>query len=81
MEDLIAFWGRCRLDGPTFCHPDDQKVVNEYPELFDVGAMNFDDMIENRRSKGFKHKLHLSLYPVPFAGDLRRADRFINFLN
>lgn len=80
-EELIAFWQRCPLDGPTLCHPEDWTTLHCRQDSWDGETLSYTEFIAKRRSTKFSDTLHLSLVPVPFLGDLRRADVLILLLN
>ena len=80
---LIDFWRRCPLDAPPFAHPDDWPIlrrdggrhVDEKPKDFArfVAGSRFGDFSDSR--------LHLSLLPIPYGGNLASADIVILLLN
>lgn len=82
-DDLIQFWKRCDLTQPPFMHPDDRKIlesdgksyIDKEPKDFEafVSSSFFGDFTDSR--------LHLSLLPSPYVGDLRKADIFVLSLN
>ncbi len=80
---LIKFWQRCRLVEPPFAHPEDLPVLRQKGGRFiDVETTNFDTFIAGPRFGAFDdHRLHLSLLPVPYAGDLSHAEIVILLLN
>jgi hypothetical protein len=78
-ENLIHFWRRCPLDGPPYWHPDDRPYLNRYG---DAVPLDFESFLQSTRFGDFNDKrFHLSLLPVPFLGDLRRATVLILLLN
>jgi hypothetical protein len=78
-ENLIEFWRQCSLEGGALCHPDDKQCLGS--KLADTGGVTFSQFITSDRFGTHETKFHLSLYPVPFTGDLRRADIFLLALN
>jgi len=79
-EDLIQYWSRCHLDAPRFVHPDDlpflkKDIESQHPTSF--GDFLSCPRFGNRKDKHF----HLSLRPVPYVGDVRRAKVVILTLN
>lgn len=84
MKEIVKFWNRMLLKSPPFVHPDDRRALLQYskskPDLptFD----DFREFVASRRFGAFSdYRLHFSLIPVPYAGDLARADIFILQLN
>jgi hypothetical protein len=82
-NELINFWQACKLAAPPFAHPDDLPILRQrYGRLIDVEPVNFDTFIAGPRFGDFNdHRLHLSLLPVPYEGDLSRAEIVILLLN
>jgi hypothetical protein len=82
-NDLINFWRRCRLAAPPFAHPDDLSILRQKgAKLIDDEPTNFDTFIAGNRFGDFDdRRLHLSLLPVPYVGDLSRAKIVILLLN
>jgi hypothetical protein len=82
-SDLIEFWQRCNLAGAPFAHPDDWPVlrrdqgrhIHEEPQDFAafVSGHQFGDFKDTR--------LHLSLLPVPYGGDVGAAEIVVLLLN
>ncbi len=81
---LVKFWDKCDLKIGPYFHPEDEK------ELFKKnGAFLADGKIKTYKeyltrpefSQLDSTKLHLSLLPVPYGGDLATADIFILLLN
>jgi hypothetical protein len=82
-DELIKFWQRCRLVEPPFAHPDDLPILQQKGgRLIDVETTNFDTFVAGSRFGAFDdHRLHLSLLPVPYGGDLSHAEIVILLLN
>src|SRR5690242_4396136 len=82
-NELINFWRQCELTSAPFAHPDDLPVLRQNGgRLIDAERVNFDAFIAGRRFGDFKdHRLHLSLLPIPYEGDLARAEIVILLLN
>jgi hypothetical protein len=82
-NELIKFWQGCKLDAPPFVHPEDLSILRrKYGRLIDAESVNFDAFIAGPRFGDFNdHRLHLSLLPVPYEGDLNRAEIVILLLN
>jgi len=80
---LIGFWQGCRLEGPPFAHPAD------WPALKDAGGRHIDAepkdfraFVASDRFGDFADtRLHLSLLPIPYGGNLRTAEIVILLLN
>jgi hypothetical protein len=83
VDDLIRFWRRCDLTEPPFAHPDDWPVLRRYGGRYiDAEPKDFAEFVSSPRFGKFTDtRLHLSLLPIPYSGDLRRADIIILLLN
>jgi len=79
-EDLIRFWSRCHLDTPLCVHPDDSSFLKK--EIECQHPTSFGDFVKCPRFGDRKDKhFHLSLIPVPYVGDVKRAKVVILALN
>src|SRR5690348_12319655 len=76
-ENLIDFWRRCQLDNPPYWHPDDRPFLEGHGYY---KARDFQSFLESYRC-GEKPGLQLSLLPVPFSGNLKRATILVLLLN
>ena len=80
MNDLVEFWRRSQLSHPPFVHPDDRAFLQN--ELANKSnRANFDGYIQGERFSPDDRSLHLSLFPVPYAGDLEKAKVIVLLLN
>jgi hypothetical protein len=82
-SDLIKFWQRCNLTEPPFAHPDDWPVLRERGARYiDEEPKDFSAFVSCSRFGDFTdRRLHLSLLPIPYGGDLRVADIVVLLLN
>ncbi len=82
LKELINFWRECPTDEPPFVHPADHSLVsrNKVSDM-DETSMDFDSFITDQRFGRFDDRLHTSLLPVPYVGDLRNAQIVILLLN
>lgn len=82
-NELINFWRRCPLTKPPFVHPDDLPILrSKYRKFCDEETANFQKFIGGSRFGDFDdHRLHLSLLPAPYVGDLGKAKIVILLLN
>lgn len=80
---LIDFWRRCDLHSAPFAHPDDLPILQKKgAKLIDADAVDFESFLAGSRFGDFDdNRLHLSLLPAPYSGDLRRAEIVILLLN
>jgi hypothetical protein len=80
---LIDFWQSCRLEEPPFAHPDDWSVLNRVGgRHIDAEPKDFAAFVAGARFGDFgDSRLHLSLLPIPYGGDLRAAEIVILLLN
>jgi hypothetical protein len=81
LDDLAAFWKRLDLSRPPYIHPDDRPFFAQHRPR-DLNHPPLDALSYERDSEA-KHKnfTHLSLLPVPYLGDLQRANIFVLMLN
>jgi hypothetical protein len=82
-SDLINFWQHCNLTKPPFAHPDDLPVLRRYGGRYiDEEPKDFAAFISGSRFGNFTdRRLHLSLLPIPYGGDLRAAEIVVLLLN
>ncbi len=81
-HDLIEFWREISVTRPPFAHPRDLAVLEKYPRKIDIEPKDFDSFVASAQFGDFKdHRLHLSLVPQPYAGNLEQADIFVLLLN
>ncbi len=78
IKQIVEFWTKCDLKNPPFVHPDDRAVLSQYSESKpDLPTYDFRRFVLSPRFGAFSDpRLHFSLLPVPYAGDLARADIF-----
>jgi hypothetical protein len=83
LDEFIKFWRKCKLETPPFAHPADLPMLKRDNGKFaDLDAVDFDAFVAGKRFGDFDdHRFHLSLLPVPYNGNLRRADIVILLLN
>ncbi|MEX2650733.1 MAG: hypothetical protein WD673_17145 [Alphaproteobacteria bacterium] len=81
--DLVNFWRRFKPSEPHYAHPDDLEIFRSSGGKYVLAdSMGFGDFISSPRFGDFQdHRLHLSLLPAPYCGDLTRADVVILLLN
>ena len=81
--ELVKFWRRCELTAPPYAHPDDLPVLQRgNGKHIDYEPKNFTTFITGLRSVDFNdHRLHLSLFPFPYCGNLASAKIVILLLN
>lgn len=82
-KQIVEFWARCRLKEPPFVHPEDRPALLQYSKSKpDLATYDFQEFVLGPRFGAFSDSgLHFSLIPVPYAGDLARADIFVLQLN
>lgn len=81
---LIRFWNDfAPRHGSPHIHPKDADLIlKKGRSVLDLPYANFRQFVRSERFGDFKdRRFHLSLLPVPYAGDLRKADIFILLLN
>ncbi|MBZ5531215.1 MAG: hypothetical protein LAO20_07275 [Acidobacteriia bacterium] len=81
--EIVKFWDKLGLNHPPFIHPDDKPAIERHKRQgSDLAKYDFDGFVRSTRFGAFEdHRFHLSLVPVPYAGNLAKADIFILLLN
>ncbi|HKB89229.1 MAG TPA: hypothetical protein VKC60_01800 [Opitutaceae bacterium] len=71
------------LGKPPFIHPEDLPAMQSHAaELVTAPSTNFRQFLVSKCFGDFNdHRFHFSLLPIPYLGDLNRADIFILQLN
>jgi hypothetical protein len=75
--NFIEFWRETKIGKSPIIHQGDEGILS-------VENCNYRSYIQYANSAEFndkKNQFHLGLIPVPFAGDINRADIFILLLN
>lgn len=80
---LIEFWQQCRIEAPPFAHPDDWPVLMRTGgQHIDAEPKDFTAFVTSRLFGDFADsRLHLSLLPIPYGGNIQMADIIILLLN
>jgi hypothetical protein len=80
--ELIEFWRQFNPELPPFAHPDDIPVLKRNARwLIADDPVDFDSYVASSRFGAEDNRLHLSLLPVPYVGDLENAEIVILLLN
>lgn len=81
--EIIEFWRTISLSKPPFIHSEDLPAMQQYsPDLLTLPTANFRQFLASQRFGDFSdHRFHFSLLPIPYLGDLNRADIFLLQLN
>lgn len=80
--DLIEFWREAQTNVPPFAHQADVSVLRKYSRWVENDATDFGSYISGSRFASCNDdRLHLSLLPVPYAGDIKHADFIVLLLN
>ncbi len=83
-NSLVDFWSRCDLQSMQKLHPDDERFLAGKPEklIFSERVNRFADYINAECFGRFDDsRFHLSLLPIPYGGDLAKADIIVLLLN
>ena len=80
---IIEFWRALPLGKRPFVHPEDLPAMQLHAaELLALPTANFQQFLTSQRFGDYSdHRFHFSLLPIPYLGDLNRADIFILQLN
>ena len=80
--DLVGFWNNVEFLKPPFVHPKDLDVllVDDGKHIF-TEANDFDSYTRSAHFGRRDRRFHTSLLPIPYGGNLSRADIFILLLN
>jgi len=83
IDEFISFWRRCDLNARPCAHPDDWPILRQYGgQYIDEKPKGFNEFVASSRFGNFQdNRLHLSLLPSPYCGDLRTADIVVLLLN
>jgi hypothetical protein len=74
-NELVAFWQSFQPAEWPFAHPDDLPVLRPDGGKYIHGKLNFDEFVTGPYFEDYKdYRLHLSLYPAPYMGDLAAAE-------
>ena len=81
--EIVEFWRAMPLGKPPFIHPEDLPAMQHHAaELLAEPAANFSQFLASKRFGDLSdHRFHFSLLPIPYLGDLNRADIFVLQLN
>lgn len=80
--NLINFWRRCDLRRAPYAHPDDLQVFLDNEDYVDMENRDVQGFLKSSRFGNLEdNRLHLSLLPTPYWGNLKRADIFVLLLN
>lgn len=82
-QDLIDYWKRCDFGSPPFLHPEDKPFLYQRNGTY-IDDRNYDlgRFLASSRFGDFgDNRLHLSLYPSPYGGNLATADIVVLLLN
>ncbi|KAB2886834.1 MAG: hypothetical protein F9K34_00995 [Albidovulum sp.] len=79
---LVDFWSGFQRGEAPHVHPDDEEFLRKIGKtLPQVEARNFHSFIRGNDFGKRDGRLHVSLLPAPYLGDLERADIFVLLLN
>ncbi len=87
INSLVAYWKEFLREtkGPPYIHPKDNEHLTRYfrRRLDVMEPLNFDKFVQGSQfgTTNDESRFQFSLLPVPYVGDLGRADVFILMLN
>lgn len=79
-NSLYSFWKELSLDSKPYIHPRDKEIVKQYLKQLDCNWKEFvsnADLISEKENT----MLYTSLIPVPYVGDLEKAEVIILMTN
>lgn len=77
---LVQFWTDFDAEAEFLIHPADRAAILRSPKLT-ARYSSFDDYAASESFGERAARLHLALIPVPFVGELAKADVFVLLLN
>lgn len=82
-KKLTQFWSKLPIqEGALYVHPDDHEWFHKNRwDIQSQSVSSFDNFVRSNRFGADDKQLHLSLLPVPFAGNLEDAKIFILLMN
>jgi len=83
--ELVEFWKKFKPESAPFVHPDDLETLKyndclpcgDEPEPFDLKSY----LASSRFGEPIDNRFHLSLLPVPYVGNVAKADIVVLLLN
>jgi hypothetical protein len=82
MIELVEFWKSCDLSHPPYVHDCDQPYIDAAANVSKVILRTHREFVEHPTfGDENDSSLHLGLLPVPYQGNLSKADIFIIMLN
>ena len=82
MIELVDYWRQLDLDHPPYIHPQDKPFIDKQKKITQTILPNHAAYVEHPTfSDEQDSSLHLSLFPVPYQGNLSKADIFVVMLN
>ena len=82
MIELVEFWKQLDLYSPPYIHPEDKPFIEGQSRIKQTIISSHKAYISHQTfSDEGDSSLHLSLLPVPYQGNLSRADIFLVMLN
>ncbi|MGY3610814.1 MULTISPECIES: hypothetical protein [unclassified Bradyrhizobium] len=82
MIELVEFWKNCDLSQPPYVHDDDRSFIDAATNISKITLRSHRAFVEHPTFGDENDgSLHLGLLPVPYQGNLLRADIFIIMLN
>lgn len=82
MIGLLEFWKNCDFSQPPYVHDDDLPYIDAAKNISKVVLQSHRAFVKHPTfGDGSDSSLHLGLLPVPFQGNLSKADIFLIMLN
>lgn len=83
IPDLVEYWSEFRPSKRPYVHPSDcERLLDSRRQYVWQGNEDFEAFVHGERFGQFdSHKFHVSLLPVPYVGNLDKADIFILMAN
>jgi len=79
-KEFVDFWKRMKWTSTSKAHPDDRDALQRLGSAVDSQTSSLKEFVSKNRKADDK-TIYLSLLPVPYVGDLDRADIIVLTLN
>lgn len=81
MNSLVEFWRDFEFNKRPYIHPKDSQKFGKTPQFSGERISGHRAFIKSERFRPSDRGFHLSILPVPYVGNLSKADIFVLLLN